>query len=383
MNKLIVVGTAIALFAMCGCGKQSLDRIVVQESIPKEEAPVKKKIESHEIVEATKEESPATATSWQLVQKDQPWMEHLWGVAVVGNNPGYILLRSNSGIFLSMDGGSSWNPASNGLKDKRVREFVSNPGNARIAFGGTGKGLYKTVDGGLNWHLSGKGLPSPHTLAALWMNPDNPQHLLVFDDYLYQSTDGGETWQRKGTRPEDKYVHIMAADPTKPDIILAGTRDKRFSLYRSLDGGVTWETQLQGFTPKQGNVSVIVTDAKTPGTVYVGTGYDGVYKSVDYGVTWSAVNTGLTNSNVMCLIVHPVIPNRIYAGTHAGVFQSRDGGASWSCMGFEKFNVSSLAFSHTHPPRLYAAVHSSVLSHIIGDTAVSKSSNALYRVEQP
>lgn len=414
MNRLTVIGIAITLFAMCGCGEQSLKRSIPENRIPQKELSGEKKIERHQEIKSREKEfaasksadvkpvpqakannsaccvpriqQPAVTTPWQLLQKDQPWMEHLWGVAVVGNAPGYILLRTNSGIFLSMDEGNTWKPASNGLKDTQVSELVSSHGDNRIAFAGARKlkGLYKTVDGGRTWHFSGKGLPTSRLTSALWMNPNNHQHLMVFYDYLYQSTDGGKTWQRKGTSLENQYVHIMAADPTKPNIIFAGTRGGPFDLYRSPDGGVTWKTQLQGFSSKQRQeVRTIVTDARTPGTIYVGIGSDGVYKSVDYGVTWSAINSGLTSSSVMCLVIHPLDPNRIYAGTHAGVFQSRDGGASWSFMGLERCSVGSLAFSHTHPPRLYATADSLVLSHTRDDTAVFRSSNALYRIEQP
>jgi hypothetical protein len=56
----------------------------------------------------------------------------------------------------------------------------------------------------------------------------------------------------------------------------------------------------------------------TPTTLYAGTEFDGVFKSTDGGATWSAVNTGLTNTDVRALAIHPTTPATLYAGTYGG-----------------------------------------------------------------
>ncbi len=64
-----------------------------------------------------------------------------------------------------------------------------------------------------------------------------------------------------------------------------------------------------------------------------GHGGGGVFKSTNGGAAWSAVNTGLTNTDVYALAIDPATPSTLYAGTVSdGVFKSTNGGAVWSAV---------------------------------------------------
>ena len=86
--------------------------------------------------------------------------------------------------------------------------------------------------------------------------------------------------------------------------------------------------------------------------------YDGgVFKSTDGGGSWTAINTGLTNTEVQALAIDPSAPGTLYAGTYAGgVFKSTDAGVSWTEMnaGLATPNVTALAIDPTLPTKLYA-----------------------------
>jgi hypothetical protein len=56
----------------------------------------------------------------------------------------------------------------------------------------------------------------------------------------------------------------------------------------------------------------------TPTTIYAGTLGGGVFKSINGGGNWSALNTGLTNTNVYALAINPAMPSIIHAGTNGG-----------------------------------------------------------------
>jgi hypothetical protein len=43
-----------------------------------------------------------------------------------------------------------------------------------------------------------------------------------------------------------------------------------------------------------------------------------VFKSTNGGANWSAVNTGLTNTDVRALAIDPTTPTTLYAGTYGG-----------------------------------------------------------------
>lgn len=65
------------------------------------------------------------------------------------------------------------------------------------------------------------------------------------------------------------------------------------------------------------------------GVILAGT-TNGVYRSDDSGQTWQEASKGLSSRHVRWLANHPDISDREFAGTEpAGIFVSRDGGASW------------------------------------------------------
>ena len=81
--------------------------------------------------------------------------------------------------------------------------------------------------------------------------------------------------------------------------------------------------------------------------VFAGTYYGGVFLSTNYGTTWSAVNSGLTNTDVQCLAVSGA---NVFAGTKGGVFLSTDNGGSWNAAnsGLNNSDVRSIAISGTN-----------------------------------
>ena len=77
------------------------------------------------------------------------------------------------------------------------------------------------------------------------------------------------------------------------------------------------------------NVLALAIDPATPATLYAGTYGGGVFKSTNGGGNWSAFNTGLTATGVRALAIDPVTPATLYAGTSGGgVFAIRQ--VSWS-----------------------------------------------------
>jgi len=59
-------------------------------------------------------------------------------------------------------------------------------------------------------------------------------------------------------------------------------------------------------------------DPKNPSIIYAGTYGGGVFESTNGGASWSAINSGLTNLDVLALAIDPKNPSIIYAGTYGG-----------------------------------------------------------------
>ena len=81
------------------------------------------------------------------------------------------------------------------------------------------------------------------------------------------------------------------------------------SLYESTDGGATWNARSAGI--RSPTVRAVVRIPGAPGSLLAGTG-SGVYRSVDGGATWTATSV---NGNTSALLVDPSDPKVIYAGS--------------------------------------------------------------------
>jgi photosystem II stability/assembly factor-like uncharacterized protein len=127
---------------------------------------------------------------------------------------------------------------------------------------------------------------------------------------------------------------------------------------------VQWK--LLGPSNVGGRLIDIVTDPRSPGTVYVAAGTGGVWKSTDGGATLtSAWSDGLPQS-MGALAIAP--DGTLYAGTGepdhggggsyygTGVYRSSDGGASWVSLGLQNTGaVGRIQIDPANPQRILVA----------------------------
>src|SRR5439155_24246649 len=99
------------------------------------------------------------------------------------------------------------------------------------------------------------------------------------------------------------------------------------------DGGGGWKAVNTGLANL--NVFCLMIDPQTPTTLYVGVELAGVFKSTNGGGSWSPVNTGLPDyPSVPALVIDPQTPTTLYAAASGfvagiGVFKGIDGGGNW------------------------------------------------------
>ena len=76
-------------------------------------------------------------------------------------------------------------------------------------------------------------------------------------------------------------------------------------------------------------VTAVAVEFRSPWSVYVATGGEGVFKSEDGGKSWATVNSGLADLNVRGLALAPN-DGRLHAQVRdKGFFVSKDGARSW------------------------------------------------------
>ncbi len=88
-----------------------------------------------------------------------------------------------------------------------------------------------------------------------------------------------------------------------------------------------------GRLPTKNTITALVSDLSNPQILYASSA-GGVFKSQDAGETWQTLNTGLSDSKIVALALHPTQPSRLYAVTASGmVFRRTDGAATWEHQG--------------------------------------------------
>ena len=155
---------------------------------------------------------------------------------------------THGGIFKSTDGGKTWNKLTTGLPQVSQAYVAIAAGDAHrlyasVAFGRE-TAIYRSDDAGENWHrATTDARPATRIgggdLAVLRVDPKDPNTLYSASIVTWRSTDGGQTWTGiKGAPGGDDYQNIWI-NPNNPDILLlVGDQGALVSVNR----GRTWSS---------------------------------------------------------------------------------------------------------------------------------------------
>jgi photosystem II stability/assembly factor-like uncharacterized protein len=278
---------------------------------------------------------------------------------------------SIAGVYKSTDHGKTWTLLSNGIPTgsniERVSLGISQDGNhlyAALTDGGlTSRGqnlgdllfnsIYVSTDNGLSW--SSKNVCSPPWGPSYCMADDLSQQLWWYDSTvavdptdstgntayiggvdLWQTTDGGTTWNDINTAP------ALSQEAIHPRLhALAFFSTASSSYYIGNDGGIWSGTSAGTFTNLNGGglnitqfYSGSIGEVGSHAQLYGGTS-DGVAQlpagtSLTGPTQWNG-GLGLFGPDSGDVVVNPADNNLIYGmGTYGQLFFSIDGGTSWS-----------------------------------------------------
>ena len=224
--------------------------------------------------------------------------------------------------------------------------------------------------------------PAPRCVAV---DPRDPDRVYVgtFDDGLYATDDGGNTWREAWRGVEDRRVMAVAVSPSHQEtgvsVVYAGTEPS--NLYRSEDGGETWQLlpalrrlpsePRWSFPPRPWthHVSTIALHPTDPHSLAVGIELGGVMRSADGGRTWIDHNPQ-AHSDAHQLLTHPLAPERVYEVAGQGIAISPDRGESWRRLdgGLDRHYAWAVAADAGDPDLWYASVsRSPYAAHGQGD----------------
>ena len=227
-----------------------------------------------------------------------------------------------SGLFKSIDGGTTWRQLTGGLPTTaqglgRIG-FTIAPSDPRRMYATvdapTLGGIYRSDDAGESWRRTNSEVRvwgRASDFAEVKVDPRNPDVMYSANTSTYRSTDGGKTFTAiKGAPGGDDY-HRIWINPDNPDIMLIAS-DQGATI--TVNGGKTWSSWYNQPTAQFYHV---ITDNRIPYWVYGGqqeSGSVGTTSRGDYGAItfreWNPVGA----EEYGYVAPDPLDPNIIYGG---------------------------------------------------------------------
>ena len=196
--------------------------------------------------------------------------------------------------------------------------------------------------------------------TAIAQDPFEPATIYIGSQYLFKSTDRGDTWQAISPdlttdNPDwqhqdqsggltldasgaENYCSILAIAPSTVErgVLWVGTDDGRVQVTRdggktwtSVEGNVpgvpahTWVPQIRASTYSGGSAFVVFDDHRRSNwTPYA-------YRTDDYGKTWKSLGVDKLWGYALSIEQDPVDRDLLFLGTEFGLYASFDGGGHW------------------------------------------------------
>lgn len=205
-------------------------------------------------------------------------------------------------------------------------------------------GLYKSIDSGQTWvHIDG------HVPTVTWdvqVSRVDAQRVYATSFYdgrvnsiagINVSNDGGVTWTHPATatppagfcasaaRRDNPAAYGIAIDPDSIEHVYIGTN---CGLAISRDAGATWT--FVDPTPAASSADAVWDVVAHDGGIIDLCGDDGHMRSTNFGLTWTTAATSKLPSGRCSIDVSPDEPYVLFAVVGTTIFQSLDGGGSWT-----------------------------------------------------
>jgi len=309
---------------------------------------------------------PATATTtatsipsptpipliWKRISLGQEFpRDTVTAFATHKNDPDVIYASvQNAGVYKTIDGGLSWQPANQGLASTQVDSLVIDSQNPNILYAGTMDGVYKTEDGGEHWFRIGNG-------THLLMDYQDSSHLYARDENgIYETTDQGVSWTTAYPLTSECPSTILswAIHPADGNTLLVGGGGEcETGLYQSDDGGRSWAWVEIGEEPpiyvdqllvsldKQGDSSIYAhyyLDPLLPTQYQLG----GFAVSYDRGLTWNPAGY----ADFDAAAIDPNNSPHIFSGGASGIWMTQGKGYPWQKIGLRTTAATSIHVDH-------------------------------------
>ncbi|MSP63127.1 MAG: hypothetical protein EXR72_22870 [Myxococcales bacterium] len=209
--------------------------------------------------------------------------------------------------------------------------------------------IQKSTNGGTTWASACSGItecnnastaPFYTKIIPSAADPSGNTLYTFSNSKAYKSTNYAGAWTAVGTAPTDgaatlylRNLGVAKTDTNRIGVVTSGGR-----VFTSTNAGATWTLVLP---PNNGfSLSSIWYDSTDASVVYVSSvAADAtkthLWKSTNGGATYSAIDGGGFPAGIPVNSIKndPTDSLHLFAGTHLGIYESSDGGATWSRFG--------------------------------------------------
>ncbi len=336
----------------------------------------------------------------------------------------------NGGIYRSDDAGETWKRIQS---DERYwgrgsdfAEIKTDPKNKDIVYSANIV-TWKSTDGGMKWEAF-RGAPGGDDYHRIWINPNNPEIILLASDQgAIITVNGGKTFSSWYNQPTAQFYHV-STDNAFPYVVYGGQQESGsvgivsrgrngnisfrdwypvgveeygYVAPDPLDPDIIYGGKITRFDKRTGQVQQIAPEAVRSGkyrfirtapvlfspvdkkTLYFAGNV--LFKTLDGGHSWQVISPDLTRESwdipasvgiytsedmkkmprrgvIYTVAPSPIDINTIWCGTDDGLIQlTKDGGKSWQNVtppGIDAWSkVSLMDASHFDVNTAYAAVN--------------------------
>ncbi len=331
--------------------------------------------------------------SWSNISANDVHVDQ-HGLYVHPENNNFVVIANDGGLYISQNGGSSWNWINNmpimqfytcevdfqyperlygGTQDNGTnRTMTGNTDDWQSIYGGDG--FYVLVDpednnyvyaeyqygnfarstNGGNWFSTAmNGISSSDRKnwnTPVVFDPTNPEILYYGANRLYKSTNRASNWlaistdltNGPGINLTYGTITTISVSLVNPEIIYVGTDDG--NVWVSAMNGMGWE-YLSVDLPDRW-VTRVATDPVDENTAYVTfSGYrwdeflPHIFRTTNKGESWEDISGNLPESPLNDVIIDPEDNSKLYVASDVGVFVTNDLGQNWEMLGSNLPNV--------------------------------------------
>ncbi|TMI61795.1 MAG: glycoside hydrolase [Bacteroidetes bacterium] len=237
----------------------------------------------------------------------------------------------DGGIYRSDDAGESWKRMSSDNRYwGRASDFAEvkvDPKNADIVYSANVV-TWKSIDGGKSWDAF-RGAPGGDDYHRIWINPNNTNIILIASDQgAIITVNGGETFSSWYNQPTAQFYHVNT-DNAFPYNVYSGQQESGSAMVasRSSDGQITYRDWRPVGAEEYGYVAP---DPLNPNIIYGGkiTRYD-KRTGQTQDISPEAVRSGKYRFlRTAPVLFNPIDKKTLYYGGNV-LFKTMNGGNSW------------------------------------------------------